>query len=45
MEAPSPIDASHLSGQSGIQDFCFLMKAQKELVGSVVSTFVRWPAY
>jgi hypothetical protein len=31
--------------QGGIQDFCFLKKAQKELVGGAVSTFVRWAAF
>jgi hypothetical protein len=31
--------------QSGIQDFCFLKKAQKEIAGSAVSTYVRWAAF
>lgn len=34
-----------IEGQSGTQDFCFLMSAQKELVGSLKSTFVTWAAY
>ena len=34
-----------IEGQSGTQDFCFLMSAQKELVGSFLSTFVSWAAY
>jgi hypothetical protein len=34
-----------IEGQSGTQDFCFLMSAQKELVGSLLSTFVMWAAY
>jgi hypothetical protein len=34
-----------IEGQSGTQDFCFLMSAQKELVGSSLSTFVMWAAY
>ena len=34
-----------IEGQSGTQDFCFLMSAQKELVGSFMSTFVTWAAY
>jgi hypothetical protein len=34
-----------VSGQSRVQGFCFLKKAQKELVGSAVSTFVRWAAF
>ncbi len=29
-------------GQSGIQDFDFFKKAQKEVVGGATSTFVRW---
>jgi hypothetical protein len=33
-----------VTGQSGIQDFCFLRQAQKELVGNVQSTFVLWAA-
>jgi hypothetical protein len=31
-------------GQSGIQDFCFLLHAQKELVGNFQSTFALWAA-
>ena len=34
-----------ISGQTDVQDFCFLMEAQKELVGLFQSTFVRWAAY
>lgn len=34
-----------ISGQSGVEDFCFLQKAQKELVGMVRSSFVLWAAY
>lgn len=33
-----------ISNQTGIQDFCFLKRAQKELVGSSMSTFARWAA-
>jgi hypothetical protein len=33
-----------VAGQSGVQDFCFLLSAEKELVGSVTSTYVRWAA-
>jgi hypothetical protein len=34
-----------VDGQSGTEDFCFLMSAQKELVGTSLSTFSRWAAY
>jgi hypothetical protein len=34
-----------VSGQSRMQGFCFLKKAQKEVVGSAVSTFFRWAAF
>jgi hypothetical protein len=33
-----------VEGQTGIQDFCFLTKAQKELVGNFQSTFAFWAA-
>jgi hypothetical protein len=33
-----------ISGQGGIQDFCFLAKAEKELVGNFQSTFAFWAA-
>lgn len=29
-------------GQDGTQDFCFLMNAQKEMVGSALSTYFNW---
>jgi hypothetical protein len=31
--------------QSGMEDFCFLKKAQKEIAGSAVSTYARWAAF
>jgi hypothetical protein len=31
--------------QSAVKDFCFLLHAQKELVGTQMSTFVIWAAY
>lgn len=31
--------------QSGPQDFCFMMSAKKELVGTFKSTFAAWAAY
>ena len=34
------IQARYIEGQTGNQDFCFLMKAQKEIIGQKVSTFV-----
>jgi hypothetical protein len=33
-----------VTGQSGMQDFCFLVKAQKELVGNAISTYCKWAA-
>eukprot|EP00980_Cylindrotheca_fusiformis_P012719 scaffold3108_cov152-Cylindrotheca_fusiformis.AAC.10 len=33
-----------LEGQTGVQDFCFLTKAQKELVGNYQSSFAFWAA-
>jgi hypothetical protein len=33
-----------ITGQSGMQDFCFLAHAQKELIGNVRSTFALWAA-
>ncbi|CAJ1959409.1 unnamed protein product [Cylindrotheca closterium] len=38
------INVRVIEGQSGIQDFCFLTKARKELVGNFQSTFVFWAA-
>jgi hypothetical protein len=34
-----------VTNQTGTQDFCFLLKARKELVGVATSTFVRWAGY
>ena len=34
-----------VTNQTGVQDFCFLTSAQKELVGVAKSTYVRWAAY
>lgn len=34
-----------VEGQSGTEDFCFLLSAQKELVGTYKSTYVRWAAF
>ena len=33
-----------IQGQSGPQDFCFLLKSKKELVGNYQSTFFFWAA-
>jgi hypothetical protein len=38
------VDSYIVSGQTGMQDFCFLLKTQKELVGKLVSTFMEWAA-
>lgn len=34
-----------IQNQTGTEDFCFLMSARKELVGSLLSTYVDWAAY
>jgi hypothetical protein len=49
MMAAPPSEDSHIyatvvTDQSAVQDFCFLMKTQKELAGSARSTFVLWAA-
>lgn len=33
-----------IQGQTGSQDFCFLMSAQKGMVGIVLSTYFGWAA-
>jgi hypothetical protein len=39
------ITARVVTGQKGIEDFCFLTKAQKELAGNAVSSFAKWAAF
>ncbi len=34
-----------ISNQTGVQDFCFLLRAQQELLGVAKSTYARWAAY
>jgi hypothetical protein len=34
-----------VSGQSGVQDFCFLMQAKKKLVGVALSTYFLWASF
>jgi hypothetical protein len=31
--------------QTGVQDFCFLLRAKQELIGVAKSTYARWAAY
>ena len=38
------IDVHVISGQTGIQDFCYLYKANDILVGNAMSTYVKWAA-
>jgi len=33
-----------IANQTGVQDFCFLMNAQKEMVGAILSSYFRWAA-
>lgn len=34
-----------VANQTGVEDFCFLKSAQKELIGIAKSTFFRWAAF
>ena len=34
-----------IKGQSGVEDFCFMMEAKKEAVGTGMSTFAFWSSY
>ena len=36
------INARIVSNQTGIEDYCFLTRSEKETIGGVVSTFSRW---
>jgi len=36
------IRARYISGQTSMQDFCFLQRAKKELIGVCKSTFFNW---
>ncbi|CAJ1948941.1 unnamed protein product [Cylindrotheca closterium] len=36
------IDARYIKGQTGNQDFCFLLKSRKDIIGQRVSTFATW---
>jgi hypothetical protein len=33
-----------VEGQTGMQDFCLMMRAQKEMVGMAISTYFMWAA-
>ena len=39
------VSARLITGQSDVHDFCFLKSAQRELVGTVKSTFVQWAGF
>jgi hypothetical protein len=34
-----------VANQTGVQDFCFLLRARQELMGVAKSTYARWAAY
>jgi hypothetical protein len=34
-----------VANQTGVQDFCFLLRAQQELLGVAKSTYARWAAF
>jgi hypothetical protein len=36
------VQVRFITGQSGVQDFCFLMNVKKEMVGSGISTYFFW---
>jgi hypothetical protein len=36
------VQVRFITGQSGVQDFCFLMNVKKEMVGSGISTYFLW---
>jgi hypothetical protein len=38
------IKARYIKGQTGNQDFCFLMKAQQEVIGQKLSSYANWAA-
>jgi hypothetical protein len=38
------MESKLVEDQTGVQDFCFLMKTERELVGNARSTFVFWAA-
>ena len=38
------IQTRAVTGQSGMEDFCFLLHAKKEIVGVTKSTFFAWAA-
>ena len=39
------IRARVITGQVGTEDFCFLMHAQREMVGTASSSYLQWAAY
>ena len=41
---PPKVNVRVITGQTGIQDFCFLHKATDTLVGNGMSTYVKWAA-
>lgn len=39
------ISARVITGQSDVNDFCFLQSTRRELVGSAKSTFIMWAGF
>jgi len=39
------LQARYITGQNPMQDFCFLMSAQKDMVGYAMSTYAVYAAY
>ena len=33
-----------IEGQNGVEDFCFMMSAKKEIIGAALSTYLQWGA-
>jgi hypothetical protein len=39
------LNVRFIAGQTGVQDFCFLMHTKKEMIGIAISTYFMWAAY
>lgn len=39
------VEARVVEGQSGVQDFCFLLRTRREIVGVEESTYFRWASF
>jgi hypothetical protein len=39
------LQVRYVTGQTGVQDFCFLMSTQKEMIGPLISTYFAWASF